>query len=343
MPFQNPIVGGTTLVRTAINSPGYTPGSVGWSINRDGSAEFNNATLRGSLTVNAPPHQTQWSTTIPAVLTTFYNATLSAFYAVRQSFVNATDYYYELFGASVSVTPAPTIVTGWVVAGVVWEKDGIGIDTTNPQARAMQWGNYASAVAHTGKPWGIQFFGVNDPTFAGQAFDQLANGYTQFDIALADFSLDGRSQPRGLVDQLSSVANSAAIGTVETVLYTGNNVTFPNARAFELRTGQFWLSSVASGNAVLRVRRHNIAGTVLYQVNVGNILSGAAPLDWRENANLLWKNASGADITDTWVLTVQSNAGAGTTVTALAPAVGPRYARIYDAGWAGDFSNLVQM
>jgi hypothetical protein len=47
MPFKNPIVSGTALTRNAINSPGYTPGVTGWSINRDGSAEFGNVVIRG--------------------------------------------------------------------------------------------------------------------------------------------------------------------------------------------------------------------------------------------------------------------------------------------------------
>jgi len=49
VPFTNPIVAGNTLVRTAIQSPNFVAGSAGWSINRDGSAEFNNVTVRGSF------------------------------------------------------------------------------------------------------------------------------------------------------------------------------------------------------------------------------------------------------------------------------------------------------
>jgi hypothetical protein len=45
--FGNPVVAGTTLVRPAIKSPNYAAGSTGWSVNQDGSAEFNNLTLRG--------------------------------------------------------------------------------------------------------------------------------------------------------------------------------------------------------------------------------------------------------------------------------------------------------
>jgi hypothetical protein len=50
MAFSNPITGGQgTLVRPAIKSPGYNPGVAGWSINRDGSAEFNDLTIRGEF------------------------------------------------------------------------------------------------------------------------------------------------------------------------------------------------------------------------------------------------------------------------------------------------------
>jgi hypothetical protein len=49
MTFSNPIVGGTTLIRPAIHSPDYVPGVSGWSINKDGTAEFNDAVFRGEL------------------------------------------------------------------------------------------------------------------------------------------------------------------------------------------------------------------------------------------------------------------------------------------------------
>lgn len=51
MAFGNPVVGGTTLIRQAIKSPNYVAGSAGWSINKDGSAEFNDLSARGDVTV----------------------------------------------------------------------------------------------------------------------------------------------------------------------------------------------------------------------------------------------------------------------------------------------------
>jgi hypothetical protein len=46
--FTNPVVGGTILVRPAIQSPDYSPGVSGWSINIDGTAEFSDLVIRSS-------------------------------------------------------------------------------------------------------------------------------------------------------------------------------------------------------------------------------------------------------------------------------------------------------
>lgn len=53
MAFNNPVVGSSgTLIRLAIHSPDYVAGISGWSINKDGTAEFNDVTVRGTLHVN---------------------------------------------------------------------------------------------------------------------------------------------------------------------------------------------------------------------------------------------------------------------------------------------------
>lgn len=55
MTFANPIVGGNTLIREAIQSPNYVVGTSGWTINRDGSAEFNDVTVRGGFQIGTGP------------------------------------------------------------------------------------------------------------------------------------------------------------------------------------------------------------------------------------------------------------------------------------------------
>lgn len=57
MGFSNPIVGGEDLIRSGIRSPNYVAGSAGWRIAQDGSAEFNNVLIRGTLRTAAPPNK----------------------------------------------------------------------------------------------------------------------------------------------------------------------------------------------------------------------------------------------------------------------------------------------
>ena len=40
---------GRCCAAPAIQSPNYVAGSAGWTINADGSAEFNDVTIRGSI------------------------------------------------------------------------------------------------------------------------------------------------------------------------------------------------------------------------------------------------------------------------------------------------------
>jgi hypothetical protein len=50
--WGDPVVGGVDLRRAAIRSPNYVAGSTGWTINQDGSVEFNNGTFRGVVTAS---------------------------------------------------------------------------------------------------------------------------------------------------------------------------------------------------------------------------------------------------------------------------------------------------
>lgn len=49
MPFSDPITAGDKLVRNAIQSDTFVTLVSGWQIKRDGSAEFNNASIRGPI------------------------------------------------------------------------------------------------------------------------------------------------------------------------------------------------------------------------------------------------------------------------------------------------------
>lgn len=52
MAFSNPVTGGQgALIRPAIKSPNFVAGSAGWSIDRDGGAEFNDIVIRGATSI----------------------------------------------------------------------------------------------------------------------------------------------------------------------------------------------------------------------------------------------------------------------------------------------------
>jgi hypothetical protein len=52
--FDMPPVAGVVLVRSAIQSPNYVTTISGWTINQDGSAEFNNILVRGDFMTSSP-------------------------------------------------------------------------------------------------------------------------------------------------------------------------------------------------------------------------------------------------------------------------------------------------
>jgi len=52
MGFRNEVVKGIRLVREAIQSVDFVTGVSGWSINRDGTAEFQDANIRGAITAD---------------------------------------------------------------------------------------------------------------------------------------------------------------------------------------------------------------------------------------------------------------------------------------------------
>lgn len=140
MPFSNPIAGGTALARNALNSPNFQTGVQGWSINRDGSAEFNSGTFRGGLAVGVSPNpRLTLGTSIPADLQAFYTAQGTPVAQALIYYVNATDYYYQanvaapnVFyaqGISVSGTVHETQLIHWSAfdGEVFWE---LGVDET---------------------------------------------------------------------------------------------------------------------------------------------------------------------------------------------------------------------
>ena len=99
--FSNPVIGGSdTLIRKAIRSPNYVAGTSGWSINKDGSAEFNNLTSRGTVIVGTPSGaHILMSTTIPAPLVAW--SADFVWSAAQIMYVSAVDFQWKAVGSFV--------------------------------------------------------------------------------------------------------------------------------------------------------------------------------------------------------------------------------------------------
>lgn len=126
--FNNSIIAGQgTLIRTMIQSPNYVPGVSGWTINKDGSAEFNNMTIRGKFSgtnfeINSngaffysgvPATGNLLATITPAAGTDPFNNPYKqsvTSYGVAESFVN-------LLNNQITIGTSPSDSGGHIVGG----------------------------------------------------------------------------------------------------------------------------------------------------------------------------------------------------------------------------------
>lgn len=101
MGFSNPITGGQgALIRPAIKSPNYVPGVQGWTINRDGTAEFASGQFRGAVLIGQSPSPRIFiSTQIPAPLVNF--STDFVWTAAIVQYYNADSFYFNAMGTYV--------------------------------------------------------------------------------------------------------------------------------------------------------------------------------------------------------------------------------------------------
>lgn len=148
MTFRNPILGGTTLLRAAIQSPNYAKGSAGWIISQSGSAEFNNLTLRNgeivssdSLYYNGTPAAGNLTVSISEDAGTddYGNNYLSGItvYDPGFSYANLDDAAL-VFGGYVDGQPDPNLSNGAAVnqsgSGLLMTSD---VSTNNPNASTL--------------------------------------------------------------------------------------------------------------------------------------------------------------------------------------------------------------
>ena len=314
MPFTNPIVGGTALVRPAINSPDYQAGVRGWALKVDGSSEFGNAVVRGTVQVGpAGSGQVVIDNTLTAALTAYYNPKGNISTATVRMLPGGGAYHYQLTGVDLSGEPfiAMGLVTAAGAVSQTWfafYNAGSGIeeiDLLDParDTRLVVTANFAQFG--NGKAGNVQVDGaLTVGTTISVTGDTTIGG---------DFNYDANQAEWGQVTA-GSVATATVTNTEVAVPAASwahePNPVFSNGSLYrlELQYG-LGLSVNAVGSARVRIRKGSastsgqlLGETVAMEANFVAFHSRAPLVAYV-------KNVSGADITTALSVTITRTQG----------------------------------
>lgn len=197
MTFTNPITGGQgTLVRPAIKSQDYVPGSSGWSINRDGSAEFNNVVIRDGEIVSGTE--------------LFYNGTPAAGNLVASiSGTSGTDPYGNFYFAGITSYDSSgryiNMENGFVTISSPLNSFSAGIQASQPETLLLFSGQTAvlTAAAELQLTAGVE----GGTTGTADAAKVYVTGSSAFDTAT-----DLVMPDRGSIFPLSATWQTPAMG-----------------------------------------------------------------------------------------------------------------------------------
>lgn len=216
----NPVVGSTILRRPAIQSPNYIAGSSGWTVNVDGSAEFNNLTIRGTFTGS--------DYYIDSTGAFFYTSTPAAgnlAFSITPPGTTA-----DRFGNAI---PSDGAVAYLFLSGPgVWSANSIGDGVVSWFTAATQAGPW-SGQAGVGFSWNnISGGGVTVTAVAGFSVSNnlsvggnavitgtlTVNGSgSTASAGLTDGTINGSSSTAGLTNgQISNTSGPASTGTAHT-------------------------------------------------------------------------------------------------------------------------------
>lgn len=189
MPFSNPILGGTALVRPAIKSPNYKPGGPGWSINQDGTAEFSSLIIDpGAIT---------------AITITFTDGSSVKLYGGTYELHNA--FMGTIAGTFETFTPATHAGNTWAPAGI-----GTTLGVSNGQSTmfmASPWDRQAAS------DWQSEIIMFNRGSSTSGANIQIATEWLTINLNQSGFG-NQRMDVNGAMN-----VNGAMSVTGQTVLH----------------------------------------------------------------------------------------------------------------------------
>lgn len=315
MPFNDPVASGNVLVRPAVQSPDYVPGVSGWAIKRDGTAEFNGITIRGSGIFGTPGGQRiELSNT--GIMSIYSSANelvvqLDATGLTVQDPTSGAFAALKLSGSTTFLDLLPPAIPGHSF-------DGGQITAQSDALNSDAWVLIESPAIDGGATATIQLFG-EQPGGGGSP--------AQISINTPLVSIGGNPIGLGFVGADGAKANSAAIGTTETAVLTTGTIDFLDDRLYRIEWGAN-LQWSAAGRANVRIRQHDDAGNLL-SLFVPEATATGTPVAAGGTCHIV--NTSGATISDVIVMTLEATSG---TVRQIGSATTPRYLTVTDLGEA---------
>lgn len=265
--FRNPIVAGLTLVRQAIRSRNYVPGVSGWSINRDGSAEFADALVRGGLIAGTAPTQIYVGAAadLPPPLDTYLDVgiawvsgnTMSYFGVLTELGVKYTEFGF-VTEASNFIVPMFRNVEDVPDEGTM---KFIG-DSIN-----RYWFDNARVK-----------FTTCDNTHEGGAQFMVGTSTRYTDDASYGnpfISFNGKDAGQGIKDAFQATSGTVVYNAAAEALCTGYSVSadLKLGRRYKVYFSVHWDQNDSTGRGMLRIRKTNLAGS---QLRTKTVVNGAA-------------------------------------------------------------------
>jgi hypothetical protein len=149
------------------------------------------------------------------------------------------------------------------------------------------------------------------------------------------FTINAVSQPRGTLDFVFSIANTAAIAA-ETVVLTSNSNVYKDGRAYSIEFHELHRPAGVPTLALVNFRKTNLAGVI--KVGETCPVNGG---DTTGQVRGLVRNTSGADVTAVMVATI-APFPAG-TVQGIGAATTLRWMEIRDIGEATRYPGVIQI
>lgn len=318
----NPLVGARgTLIRDAIRSRDYVAGSSGWSINADGTAEFNGVTIRGSGVFGDPNGERIELTD---------NGEIFIYNAANQLVASLDDFGLLVIDPSNNGFAQIALAAGVTILGL------------HPPDIAGHTLGSSLIYSDSDEAFGDAWMKLESPTIDADASSSIylygknAGAETEIQLNATKVSAGGPNTiGRGPVARAFSAVDSAAV-TAETVVLTASSFTYENERAYRATCGPLLSSSNANARVGMRLRKTNAAGQLLGYSGImpmspftGNQVYG--------QSTFYFRNISGADITAFICLTVQNLDGGANTSQQRCLGTLKRWLLIEDCGDADSF------